>query len=109
MFNNEIFGYISGIISALSILPQIYKSYNTRSSKDLSTKTFILTYIAYGFAITYGILIKHVAIYVMNTIGCILYIILHSIKIYNEHYISSTYNELDSLQVQNVELNETTV
>lgn len=96
MFNPEIIGYIAGIIGSMSIIPQIYKSYISGSSKDLSTKMFILTYISYGFAITYGILIKHVAIYIMNAIGFGLYILLHSIKIYNEHKsLQTNYNELD--------------
>ena len=98
MFNPEVFGYISGLMGSLSILPQIHKSYISGSSKDLSTKMFIIQYIAYALAIVYGILIKHVAVYLMNAIGFLLFIILHGIKIYNERNKQdyTTLNEIDS-------------
>jgi len=96
MFNPEILGFVSGIMGSLSIIPQIYKSYISGSSKDLSTKMFIIQYIAYSFAIVYGILIKHTAVYLMNAIGFLLFILLHSVKIYNEHYaiVPNNYNEM---------------
>lgn len=95
MVNPEIFGYISGVMGSLSILPQIHKCYVSGSSKDLSTKMFIIQYIAYTLAIIYGILIKHIAIYVMNAIGFMLFVILHGVKIYNEHYslVPNTNND----------------
>ena len=112
MFNPEILGYVSGIMGSLSIVPQIYKSYISGSSKDLSTKMFIIQYIAYTFAIVYGILIKHAAVYLMNAIGFLLFILLHSVKIYNEYYLNvqNTYNEMSTSSLHSqTELNETSV
>ena len=107
----EVIGLISGLIGCASILPQIYKSYISRSSKDLSTSTFILLYIAYILAVIYGISIDHIAVYLCNGIALILYLILHSIKIYNErdiylkyyHRIANNENSID-LPEEKVEL-----
>jgi len=85
LINAEIFGFMSGILCSLSLIPQIYKSYTTKSSQDISTKTLCLMYCALIIGIIYGIIIKHAAVYVMNGISIILYIILHGVKIRNEH------------------------
>ena len=86
--NYEVLGIISGILGSVSILPQIYKSYKTRSSKDLSTSTIVLTYFAQGFGILYGILIKHFAVYAANTTVLSLFVVLHIIKVRNEHRVA---------------------
>jgi MtN3 and saliva related transmembrane protein len=57
---NEIIGYIAGIIVTISMIPQIYKSWITKSAKDLSLTRYILYFIGmllwtyYAFAIWNG-------------------------------------------------------
>lgn len=84
MPNYEPLGMISGAICAVSVLPQIRKSWVTHSSKDISTMTIILTYLAMGLGMTYGVLIQHAAIYTSNAVIFGLYIILHLVKYRNE-------------------------
>jgi uncharacterized protein with PQ loop repeat len=98
----EILGFASGILGSVSLIPQIHKSYTTKSSNDISTKTICLMYCALIIAVIYGILIKHAAIYAMNGIACSLYVILHVIKIRNDHLhksLQSEYSELERVTV----------
>lgn len=84
MPNYEPIGLVSGAICAVSVLPQIRKSWITRSSKDISTTTIVLTYLAMGLGMTYGALIRHAAIYTSNAVIFGLYAVLHGVKIRNE-------------------------
>jgi MtN3 and saliva related transmembrane protein len=98
----ESIGILSGLIGCLSIIPQIYKSYTSGSSQDLSTSTFILLYIAYTLAVIYGICINHIAVYLSDSVALILYVILHSTKIYNERevYIKYYYKIVNNVELQ---------
>jgi len=84
MTNYEPIGLVSGAICAVSVLPQIRKSWITRSSGDISTTTICLMYLAMSLGVTYGTLIHHAAIYTSNAVIFILYAILHGVKIRNE-------------------------
>jgi MtN3 and saliva related transmembrane protein len=94
--NTEMIGFVSGIIGCLSVLPQIYKSWKSGSSDDLSTNMLILMYIALILAIIYGIIIQHSAVYVTNSIAFVLYALLHGIKIYN---MRKKYTKLSDIEM----------
>ena len=79
----EILGFTSAAICSASVVPQIVKSWRTRSSKDISTPMILMTYLAMALGIAYGFLIDHVAVYVGNSVTMILYIVLHVVKIRN--------------------------
>ena len=99
MPNYEPIGMISGAICAVSVLPQIHKSWITRSSKDISTTTIVLTYLAMGLGTTYGFLIRHVAIYTSNLVIFGLYAVLHLVKIRNERAVPESEQELGLVAV----------
>lgn len=80
----EILGFASATIASASVIPQIIKSWRTRSSKDISTPMILMTYIAVTLGIIYGFIIHHVAIYVGNSVTLILYLTLHLVKIRNQ-------------------------
>ena len=84
MPNYEPIGLVSGAICAISVLPQIRKSWITRSSKDISTTTILLMYLAMTLGLTYGVLIRHAAIYTSNAVILGLYVVLHLVKARNE-------------------------
>ena len=84
MTNYEPIGLVSGAIGAISVLPQIRKSWITRSSKDISTTTILLMYLAMTLGLTYGVLIRHAAIYTSNAVILGLYVVLHLVKARNE-------------------------
>ncbi len=68
MASLEIFGYLAGFIVALSLTPQVIKSWKTRSTKDISllwTPIYVLglsLWYPYAFSITSWPLIVTVTI-----------------------------------------------
>ncbi|MBI2542248.1 PQ-loop repeat-containing protein [Candidatus Woesearchaeota archaeon] len=64
----DIIGYLGGIFIMLSFIPQVIKSYKTKSVKDLSIWMIIATFCGTSFWIVYGILIKSKPVMIMNTI-----------------------------------------
>ena len=96
MTNYEPIGLVSGAICAVSVLPQIRKSWVTRSSKDISVSMIVLTYIAMSLGMVYGVLIRHAAIYTSNAVIFALYAVLHMVKVRNERgaLVSESEQEL---------------
>ena len=64
----DIIGYIGGIFIMISFVPQVIKSYRTKSVKDLSVLMIIATFVGTIFWIIYGFLINGNPIIVMNII-----------------------------------------
>ena len=80
----ETLGLVSGALSALSILPQIYKNIRSGSSTDISTQTIVCAYVALGLGTVYGFMIDHVAVYVSDLTILGFYVVLHGVKIWND-------------------------
>ena len=64
----DIIGYLGGIFIMVSFVPQVIKSYKTKSVKDLSLGMIIATFIGTIFWLVYGVLISAMPIMVMNSI-----------------------------------------
>ncbi|MBI4143423.1 hypothetical protein HY487_00900 [Candidatus Woesearchaeota archaeon] len=64
----DIIGYLGGIFIMVSFIPQVIKSYRTKSVKDLSIWMIAATFIGTLFWITYGYFIKSSPVLVMNII-----------------------------------------
>ena len=77
----EIIGYLGGIFIMISFIPQVIKSYKTKSVKDLSITMIISTLIGTIFWIIYGFLIKGMPIIVMNIIFGIIVLYQFYLKI----------------------------
>jgi uncharacterized protein with PQ loop repeat len=80
----ETLGLVSGAVSALSILPQIYKNVRSGSSTDISTSTILCAYVALSLGTVYGFMIDHVAVYVSDLTILGFYVALHGVKIWND-------------------------
>ena len=61
-------GYLGGAFIMVSFVPQIIKSYKTKSVADLSLGMILATLIGTLFWIIYGFLIKGLPVVVMNSI-----------------------------------------
>ena len=64
----ETVGYLGGIFIMISFVPQVIKSYKTKSVDDLSIMMILATLIGTIFWISYGFFIKGRPVIVMNTI-----------------------------------------
>ena len=68
MFNFEILGYVGGAIIAISLIPQIWKSWKTKSTKDISIAWTLIYVVGLLIYITYGIGIQQLPIIIMGAI-----------------------------------------
>lgn len=68
MLTQELIGYLGGIFIMISFVPQVIKSYKTKSVRDLSVWMVAATLIGTIFWIIYGYLIKSSPVLVMNII-----------------------------------------
>jgi len=74
----DIIGYIAGIFILLSIVPQIIKSYKTKSVKDISILMLISLIAGTLFWIVYGIMAQGMPVIVLN----IIYLFVVSYQLY---------------------------
>jgi MtN3 and saliva related transmembrane protein len=72
-FAIESVGYLSAIILNTSAVPQIIKTYKTKSANDLSWGFFGALISGLALNVTYGALIRHPAIYLGSTVSLGLY------------------------------------
>lgn len=82
MINNEILGLVAGIITTGSFIPQAYKVFKTKETKDLSAGMYTLFICGLILWTIYGIRMQAVSIILANSV-CILlslYILVMKLK-----------------------------
>lgn len=67
-----ILGLIGGTFTTASFLPQVFKTWKTRSAKDVSWGMFVLLSVGITFWIAYGLMIGSVPIVTANSISLVL-------------------------------------
>ena len=72
----NIIGISGTFFVTLALIPQVYKTFKTQSSKDLSFKWLIVEGIGSGFMITYGILKNDLLIIIINSVISISHLLL---------------------------------
>lgn len=81
----DVIGYIAGVFILLSIIPQIIKSYKTKSVKDISILMLISLIAGTLFWIAYGIMAQGMPIIVLN--GIYLFVVSYQL------YLKVKYEE----------------
>lgn len=81
MSNIHLLGYIAGILVVISLLPQVIKSWITKSTKDISLIRYIIYITGLVLWIAYAVIIKNGPVMVMNTIGLILAVSILVLKL----------------------------
>lgn len=64
----EILGYISATITTIAFLPQIIKTFKTKSAKDVSMGMFVLFTTGVFLWIIYGILTNTIPVLIANAV-----------------------------------------
>ncbi|MDR3583456.1 MAG: SemiSWEET transporter [Candidatus Pacebacteria bacterium] len=77
----EIVGYSAGITTALALLPQVIKSWRTKSTKDISLGWTLIYTFSMFLWVAYGILLKEIPMITTLSIELFLYVILLTLKI----------------------------
>ena len=62
-----ILGLAAGTITSITFVPQVIKIWQTRSAKDLSVAMLLLLLLGVSMWLTYGILVKDIAIIYTNS------------------------------------------
>lgn len=65
----EFFGYLTGILIVLSMIPQVMKNWKEKSAKDISLIRSIVYVLGVSSFIVYGLLIQNGPILFMNFFG----------------------------------------
>ena len=82
--NPEIFGFVAALLTTIAFIPQLLKTWKTRSGNDVSTIMLILFIIGVFCWILYGLMISSVPILVANSITFILNSFILILKIHYE-------------------------
>jgi MtN3 and saliva related transmembrane protein len=70
--NPEALGFIAGSLSVLSLVPQVVKSFRTRSTGDISLEWTVINLCGQILWIVYGALIGSVSLYIMSSISLLM-------------------------------------
>ena len=81
----EIVGYMAGIMTSIPLIPQIYKSYKTTSTKDLSLLFLIISTLGSILWIIYGLMVKDMPLIVSSCVFVLSEITLLLMKIYFDY------------------------
>ncbi len=77
----EIIGYVAAILTTSSFIPQVFKTWKSRSTKDISLAMFIAFCAGVFLWLVYGILLASVPIIIANAVGLALGLIILALKI----------------------------
>jgi len=80
-FNIEIVGLVAGVLTTIAYLPQVRKTFKTKSVKELSLTMYLVMFIGVMLWLTYGILIHSISIILANIITGILTLMLIYFKL----------------------------
>lgn len=81
MSNVEIIGFVAGILVAISILPQVVKSWKTRSTKDVALAWSIINLTGQILWIVYGVYIGSASLVIMSSIALVMNIFMVTLKL----------------------------
>jgi len=66
--NNEVIGIMAGALSCTTFLPQVIKTWKSKSTKDISLPMFLIASVSTMLWLVYGILIHSFSIIATNII-----------------------------------------
>lgn len=81
MNNVEIIGFIAGILVAVSLLPQVIKSWKTRSTKDVALSWSVINLTGQVLWIIYGVYISSASLVIMSSIALMMNIFMVALKL----------------------------
>jgi MtN3 and saliva related transmembrane protein len=81
----DLIGYIAGTLTTLSFLPQVLKTWQSRSAKDISLAMFLMFCAGVGFWIIYGVLNRDWPVIIANVVTLTLASIILGFKFRYPH------------------------
>jgi len=77
----ETVGFVAGAFTSISFLPQVIKSYKTKSTKDIAISLTIINLCGQILWIAYGLGINSISLIVMSSITLIMTLSLLALKV----------------------------
>ena len=81
MNNVEIIGFVAGTLVAISVLPQVIKSWKTRSTKDVALAWSVINLAGQILWIVYGFYINSYSLVIMSSITLVMNIFMVTLKL----------------------------
>lgn len=78
---NEFIGFIAGSLVAISVFPQVLKSWKTKSTKDIALSWSVINLIGQILWIVYGFLIASYSLVIMSSITLVMNISMIVLKL----------------------------
>lgn len=78
----DVCGYIAGVLTVLSLFPQIFTMFKTKNPEGISLLMIISLWIVSVLNFVYGIIIYSIPIFLTNIFTTILWTIIFILKIY---------------------------
>ena len=79
--SNEIIGLIAGVLTTAAFVPQVYKTWKSKSAESLSLTMYLVFFVGIIMWLIYGIHIKSLAMIFANTVTGILALLLIFFKL----------------------------
>ena len=74
-------GYVAAVLTTISFVPQVWQIWNTRITKGISLRMYILFTAGVGLWLVYGVLISAWPIIIANTVTVVLASIVLFLKL----------------------------
>jgi lactoylglutathione lyase len=99
----NIIGLTAASLTTLAFLPQVIKTWRTKSTADLSPFMFFLMCLGILFWLMYGLLIKDFPIIIANAVticlaGTIMYYIFKADNAHHIHHIAILVNDIEKMK-----------
>ncbi len=79
----DLLGYVAGILTTVAFLPQVIKTFRTRSTKDISLLMWVLLFTGVLCWLVYGFLLRSGPVIVANGVTLVLVGAVLALKLKN--------------------------
>ena len=93
----ELTGYCGGGILGICLLPQLFKTYKTKSTKDISYPWIFLYSLGMFFMLSYGLYFQLWPSFIPGAIEFVMVICLLCMKIYYESHQPEIYYHINDI------------
>jgi len=80
-FNIEIVGLVAATLTTAAFVPQVYKTWKTKSVKELSLTMYLVMFMGILLWLTYGIVINSFSIMLANIVTGMLVLLIIYLKL----------------------------
>ncbi|MEY4892067.1 MAG: hypothetical protein RIQ34_679 [Bacteroidota bacterium] len=81
----DVLGYVAGLITAFTFLPQVLKTWKTKSAKDVSLAMFVIALTNQILWLAFGILREDPVIIITNAVMLLMTGLMISLKLKYNH------------------------